>query len=47
MDQTPVHDNHNPDLLRIIPSSVKNVIEIGCSSGVLARAFKNTHQNVN
>jgi len=40
MDQTPVHDVHNPDLLRIIPTHSRKLIEIGCSSGALARAFK-------
>lgn len=46
MEQTPIHDNHNPDLLRLIPQSSKNVIEIGCSSGALAREFKRSN-NVN
>lgn len=40
MKQTPVHEIHNPDLLRMMPSHVMNVIEIGCSSGALAREFK-------
>lgn len=40
MKQTPVHEIHNPDLLRMIPSHMMNVIEIGCSSGALAREFK-------
>lgn len=40
MKQTPIHDRHNESLLSQIPSSSKRVIEIGCSSGALARAFK-------
>lgn len=40
MNQTPVHDNHNPDLLGLIPISSAKIIEIGCSSGALAREFK-------
>lgn len=40
MDQTPIHEQHNPDLLRLIPAFSKNIIEIGCSSGALAREFK-------
>ncbi len=40
MEQTPIHDKHNPDLLKIIPQSAKNIIEVGCSSGALAREFK-------
>lgn len=40
MLQTPIHDAHNPDLLSMIPLSSKKIIEIGCSSGALAREFK-------
>ena len=40
MDQTPAHDSHNPDFLRMIPDHSVNLIEIGCSSGALAREFK-------
>lgn len=46
MQQTPLHDQHNPDLLKLIPNTSKKVIEIGCSSGALAREFKKTNQNV-
>ena len=40
MSQTPMHHNHNPDLLQIIPKHCSNLIEIGCSSGALAREVK-------
>jgi ubiquinone/menaquinone biosynthesis C-methylase UbiE len=40
VDQTPIHEGHNPDLLRVIPTSSANLIEVGCSSGALAREFK-------
>jgi trans-aconitate methyltransferase len=40
MDQTPVHDIHNADLLRLIPEKASRLIEIGCSSGALAREFR-------
>jgi SAM-dependent methyltransferase len=40
MTQTPVHDSHNPDLLKLMPPNAKRVIEVGCSSGALAREFK-------
>ncbi len=40
MQQTPVHDHHNPDLLRLIPPASQTLIEIGCSSGALAREFR-------
>ena len=40
MEQTPVHELHNPDLLSFIPIGSKRLIEVGCSSGALAREFK-------
>lgn len=40
MNQTPIHDAHNPDLLRIVPITSSRLIEVGCSSGALAREFK-------
>lgn len=41
MEQTPIHDNYNPDLLAMMPTNAKRVVEVGCSSGALARAYKN------
>jgi 2-polyprenyl-3-methyl-5-hydroxy-6-metoxy-1,4-benzoquinol methylase len=38
--QTPIHEHHNPDLLQLIPIQSKKIIEVGCSSGALAREFK-------
>ena len=40
MDQTPALDLHNPDLLQLIPVTARTVIEVGCSSGALAREYK-------
>lgn len=40
MQQTPVHEQHNADLLSLIPITSKKLIEVGCSSGALAREFK-------
>ncbi len=40
MENTPVHEIHNPDLLKIIPLSSKRIVEVGCSSGALAREVK-------
>ena len=43
MKQTPIHDVHNQDVLSLIPERVKRVVEVGCSSGALAREFKKIH----
>jgi len=40
MEQPPAHELHNPELLRLIPPQSRRLIEIGCSSGALAREFK-------
>jgi 2-polyprenyl-3-methyl-5-hydroxy-6-metoxy-1,4-benzoquinol methylase len=47
VQQTPVHDRHNPDLLRFIPNNANQIIEIGCSSGALAREFKKSRSSCN
>lgn len=47
MTQTPIHESHNPDLLRIIPPACTQLIEIGCSAGALAREFKRTNPSCN
>jgi SAM-dependent methyltransferase len=39
MKQTPAHDHHNPDLLSLMPSNLGRVVEVGCSTGALARAY--------
>lgn len=40
MDQTPAHDHHNELLLTIMPPGARTVVEVGCSSGALAREYK-------
>ncbi len=45
MKQTPVHQQHNPDLLSVIPKKLNKIIEVGCSSGALAREYKRTNPN--
>jgi trans-aconitate methyltransferase len=40
MSQTPVHEFYNPELLDIIPWGASRLIEVGCSSGAMAREFK-------
>ena len=41
--QTPIHDNYNPDLLKVIPVGLRRVVEVGCSSGALAKAYLSTN----
>lgn len=38
--QTPQHEVHNADLFKLIPQGSMSLIEVGCSSGALAREFK-------
>jgi len=42
MDQTPLNENHNPDLLTMMPP-LRRVVEVGCGSGALAREYKRIH----
>ena len=45
MQQTPVHEIHNVDLLNVLPMNANRIFEIGCSSGALAREFKKINPN--
>ena len=40
MKQTPIHDKFNPDLLALMPADAGRVVEVGCSSGALAKAYR-------
>ena len=40
MEQTPAHEQHNPELLSLMPTDASTVVEIGCSAGALAREYK-------
>lgn len=35
--------SYNPDLLALMPATATKVLEVGCSTGALAQAFKTTH----
>jgi SAM-dependent methyltransferase len=39
MQNTPMHDNVNHDLLGLVPKGVERVVEVGCSSGAMGAAF--------
>ena len=45
MDNTPAHDRHNPALLAFIPTGAAMLIEVGCSSGALAREYKKINRS--
>ena len=40
MKQTPIHDNFNAELLAIIPRNEHRIVEVGCSSGALAKQYR-------
>lgn len=44
--QTPAHQNHNPELLSLIPKDAQRVVEVGCSAGALAREYKKFNAQV-
>jgi SAM-dependent methyltransferase len=44
MEQTPAHERHNPDLLALLPRDARALVEVGCSSGALAREYKKLNQ---
>jgi 2-polyprenyl-3-methyl-5-hydroxy-6-metoxy-1,4-benzoquinol methylase len=46
MQQTPINQIHNQDVLNLMPLDRRRVIEIGCSSGVLAREYKKLNPDV-
>lgn len=39
MQQTPAHQFHNPDLIPYMPIAAQKLVEVGCSTGALARAY--------
>jgi SAM-dependent methyltransferase len=43
MQNTPMHDGVNHDLLGLVPAGVERVVEVGCSSGAMGAAFLRTH----
>jgi cyclopropane fatty-acyl-phospholipid synthase-like methyltransferase len=45
MDQTPAHEQHNSLLLSLMPPDARTVVEVGCSSGALAREYKRINGN--
>src|SRR5438105_11540086 len=40
MRSTAAHDTPNPDLLAMVPGGLARVVEVGCSTGALARAYR-------
>lgn len=46
MKQTPAHAVVNRDLLALMPSSTRRVVEVGCMHGALANAFREVNPGV-
>lgn len=46
MKQTPAHSIVNHDLLALIPSNARRVVEVGCMHGAMARAYRATNPAV-
>ncbi len=46
MKQTPAHAVVNHDLLALMPTSARRVVEVGCMHGALARAFRERNPGV-
>lgn len=40
MKQTPAHNIVNTDLMNLIPSKARNIVEVGCMYGAMARAYR-------
>lgn len=40
MNQTPAHDRFNPDLLALMPTTARRIVEVGCMRGALAREYR-------
>ena len=40
MEQTPLRDYFNPDLLALVPVDATRVVEVGCGSGAMAREYR-------
>ncbi|WP_277458203.1 class I SAM-dependent methyltransferase [Methylococcus capsulatus] len=47
LKQTKAHDKHNADLLAILPLNAERIIEVGCSTGALAREYKKLNPKCN
>lgn len=41
---TPPHDSYNPDLLELMAGHASRVVEVGCSRGALARAYRAAYE---
>ncbi|AFY28568.1 methyltransferase domain-containing protein [Cyanobium gracile] len=39
---TPAHDNFNPDILKLMNKDYDTIVEVGCSRGALARAYRSS-----
>jgi SAM-dependent methyltransferase len=45
VEQTPAHELHNPELLELMPPNAPRIVEVGCSTGAMAREYKRRNPN--
>jgi SAM-dependent methyltransferase len=45
MEQTPLRDYFNPDVLAMIPKDATRIVEVGCGSGALAREYRKINRS--
>lgn len=46
MKQTPAHNIVNIDLMNLIPPKARNIVEVGCMHGAMARSYREINPSV-
>lgn len=45
MQQTPLNDGYNVDILNLMPKHSARIVEVGCGNGMLAKAYRESNEN--